>query len=89
MLAYPIQFTPDGDTLLTTAPDFPELTTFGDDRESATAHAIDALEEAIAARIHHGEQIPQPSTGANYATLPAPTEAKVLQYQRMQERNTN
>lgn len=85
MLAYPIQFEPDDDTILVTSPDFPELTTFGDDRDEAVAHAVDALEEAIAARIHDGEDLPQPSAGADYATLPALTEAKVLLYQGMQE----
>ena len=52
MLAYPINLEDDDGTLLATSPDFPELTTFGDDREEAIARAVDALEQAIAARIH-------------------------------------
>ena len=84
MLAYPIHLEPDdNDTLLATSPDFPELTTFGDDRDDAITHAIDALEEAISVRIRYGEDIPLPSPGEDCAILPALTEAKVLLYQGM------
>ena len=72
-LSYPIRLEEDGDTLLATSPDFPELTTFGDDRDEALARASDALEEAIAARIYAGEEIPSPSQGDNWVTLPALT----------------
>ena len=41
MLEYPIMLEEDdNDTLLVTSPDFPELTTFGDDREDAIARAV-------------------------------------------------
>ena len=60
MLAFPIKLEADDGTLLATSPDFPELTTFGDDREEAIARAIHALEEAIAARIHDSMDIPSP-----------------------------
>ena len=85
MLAYPIYLEDDDDTVLATSLDFPELTTFGDDREEAIAHAVDALEEAIAARIHYGEDIPPPSQGedATYAVLPTLTTIKVMLYQEM------
>ena len=83
MLAYPINLEPDGGTLLATSPDFPELTTFGDDREEALARAVDALEEAIAARIHTGQEIPAPSTGQDDVPLPTLTAVKVLLYQGM------
>ncbi len=63
VLAYAIDLTDDDCTLLVTSPDFPELTTFGDDRDEAIARAADALEEAIAARISRGELIPAPSEG--------------------------
>ena len=42
----------DGAGHVATSPDFPELTTFGDDRDEALARAVGALEEAVAARIH-------------------------------------
>ena len=70
MLAYPIALKDDDGTILATSPDFPELTTFGDDREEALARAVDALEEAIAARIHDRKDIPVPSKGEHYAILP-------------------
>lgn len=53
MLAYPINLIEDdNDTVMVTAPDFPELATFGDDRDEAMARARHALDEAISARIH-------------------------------------
>ena len=84
MLAYPIHLEPDdNDTFLVTSPDFPELTTFGDDREEALARAVDALEEAIAARMYNRQDIPCPSQGADCVTLPALITAKVMLYQWM------
>ena len=86
MLAYPIHLDPDdNDTLLATSPDFPELVTFGDDRDDALTHAVDALEEAIAARMYDSEDIPPPSQGADCAVLPTHISAKVMLYQRMRE----
>lgn len=77
MTRYPVILVEDdNDTLLVTSPDFPELTTFGEDREDALAHAVDAFEEAIAARIHDGEEIPPPSTGDAYVDVPVPPEAE-------------
>ena len=74
MLAYPITLEDDGGTVLVTSPDFPELTTFGDDRE-----------EAIAARIHDRKDIPTPSRGETYAVLPTLTSVKVMLYQGMRD----
>ena len=85
MLSYPIRLEDDDGTLLTTSPDFPELTTFGEDRSEALARAIGALEEAIAARIHSGQDIPPPSGGEIRVTLPTLTAVKVLLYQGMKE----
>ena len=84
MLSYPIELTDDDGTVLVTSPDFPELTTFGDDRDEATARAVDALEEAIAARISNREAIPLPSRGQIVVSLPTLTAIKVLLHQRMQ-----
>ena len=85
MLTYPIQLEEDGDTVLATSLDFPELTTFGDDEDEALARASDALEEAIAARIYAGQEIPSPSEGNNRVTLPALTSVKAILYQGMIE----
>ena len=73
----------DNDTLLVTSPDFPELTTFGEDRDDAIARGVHALEEVIAARMYDREEIPLPSSGEVYATLPAGTSAEVLRYREM------
>ena len=85
MLTYSIALEDDDGTLLATSPDFPELTTFGTDGEDALARAADALEEAIAARIHDGRDIPSPSQGRQVAVLPTLTAVKVMLYQGMRE----
>ncbi len=85
MLAYPIALEDDDGTVLATSPDFPELTTFGEDRDEAVARAVHALEEAIAARIHDRKDIPRPSQGETYALLPTLTSVKVMLYQGMRD----
>lgn len=86
MFIFPISLQKDGDTFLATSPDFPELTTFGADRDDALRHAIDALEEAIAARIAAREPIPVPSARGKWrVALPTQTAMKVLVYQSMAE----
>ena len=85
MLHYPIQLEDDDDAVLATSPDFPELTTFGVDRDEAVARAAYALEEAIAARIHDGKDIPLPSSGPDYAVLSTLTAVKVMLYRGMKE----
>ena len=85
MLAYPISLEDDDGTVLVTSPDFPELTTFGEDRDEAVARAVHALEEAIAARIHDRKDIPTPSQGETYAVLPTLTWVKVMLYQGMRD----
>lgn len=51
----------DNGTWLVTAPAFPELATFGEGQEDACRNARNAIEEAIAARIAGGEDIPAPA----------------------------
>ncbi len=85
MLAYPIVLDDDDGSVLVTSPDFPELTTFGEDEDEAVARAADALEEAIAARIHDSKDIPQPTPGTVLAALPTLTAVKVMLYQGMRE----
>ena len=86
MFSYPLTLEADGDSLLVTSPDFPELTTFGDDRDEALARAVDALEEAIAARMHSRLDIPRPSRGSTRVALPTLTTVKVMLYQGMRDR---
>lgn len=85
MLSYPVLLADDAGTVLVTSPDFPELTTFGEDREEALARAADALEEAVAARISAKEQIPEASGGDVRVALPTLTAIKAILYQGMQE----
>ena len=85
MLAYPINLEDDDGAVLATSQDFPELTTFGEDQNEAVARAADAIEEAIAARIHDGRDIPLPTKGAIYAALPTLTTVKVMLYQGMRD----
>ena len=81
MLTYPINLEEDDGTIMATSPDFPELTTFGDDWDEAITRGVGALEEAIAARIHDGREIPPASEGNARATLPALTAVEVILYQ--------
>lgn len=87
MLKYPVALEIDDNTVQVISPDFPELNTFGMDPEEAIARASDALEEAIAARIHDGLDIPLPSTskGRDVAVLPTLTAVKVMLYRGMRE----
>ena len=85
MLTYPIRLEEDVGTVMATSPDFPELTTFGYDRDDVLMRAVDALEEAIAARIHAGQNIPPPSKGEVRVGMPTLTAVKVILYQGMRD----
>src|SRR5829696_2221045 len=64
MVAYRVKLTPDdNDTLLVTCPKIPMVTTFGSTREEALAHAVDAIETALASMIADDEPIPAPDGG--------------------------
>lgn len=66
---YTVTLEPDDNgTLLVTCPDLPEVTTFGEDEEDAMQRAADAVEEALAARIAHRQDIPAPSEPIREAT---------------------
>ena len=85
MLSYPIELTEDSNgTFLVTAPDLPDVTSFGEDREDACARALDAIEEAFASRMARQEPIPAPGTGTPRVPLGTQTALKVLLYQHMQ-----
>ena len=86
MLEYPVKLEPDdNDTILVTSPDFPELTTFGETEDDALARAMDAFDEAIAARISGREDVPAPSRGRVRMRLRSLTAAKVLLYRAMRD----
>lgn len=85
MLSFPIHLQEDDGRVLATSPDFPELTTFGDDRREALARTESALEEAVAARMHGNRDVPVHSAGEVCVALPTLTAVKVTLYQGMRE----
>jgi antitoxin HicB len=84
----------DNNTDLITCPAFPEVTTFSErgDKPRAWLNGLGAIEEAIAARISDGRDIPAPATQAQIAKhkglwvkLPLMTELKVQLYIALQD----
>jgi antitoxin HicB len=67
-LAYDIKLEPDDNgTYLVTCPDLPEVTTFGENEADAFKRAHAAIEEALAARIADGHEIPLPRKNSRRA----------------------
>ncbi|MGA2312539.1 MAG: type II toxin-antitoxin system HicB family antitoxin [Xanthobacteraceae bacterium] len=85
MLGYRIKIEPDDNgTLLVACPALPEVTTFGDDEADAMRRAVGALEEAIAARMADGEDVPEGhQRGPRLVRLPALTVLKVELYRQL------
>lgn len=94
-MAYRLVLGPDdNNTLLITAPAFPELTSFADDRSAVGRVATLALEEAIAARMAAGSDIPAfdadqtlPMT-SDWAAPSFQTAIKVALYQSQRDSGT-
>src|SRR5437763_14884042 len=92
-LRYPIKLEPDnGGTRLVTRPLLPEVTSFGVDKEDALRHAVDAIEEALAARINDELDIPiasarsrAPRARNGNVILPLMTALKVALYLALRE----
>lgn len=84
-MRYGVVLTPDhNDTLLVTAPDLPEVVTFGEDREDALARAVDAIESALMGRMADRDVIPEPGADApDHVGLPALSVAKIALYRAM------
>jgi antitoxin HicB len=87
MLGYRIKLEPDDNgTLLVTCPALPEVTTFGENEADAIHHAVGAIEEAIAARMAAGEDVPEGhQRGPRLVRLPALTVLKVELYRQLRE----
>ena len=86
MLRYPVILKKDGDTLLVTTPDFPEVGTFGENKADALMRAADAIATAIQGRISDREKIPKPSRakrGQTYVHLSTLIAAKLALYELM------
>jgi antitoxin HicB len=83
-LAYHVEFTPDDNgTVMVTCPALPEVTTFGENEADALAHAVGAIEEALAGRIADGQDLPYGSKGTPSVHLPAQTALKVQLYRTL------
>ncbi len=85
---YAVDLIPDdNDILLVTSSDFPELTTFGEDRKDALEKAVGALVAVISARIDDREEIPRPAPAKGRPTVALPTliASKVALYRAMSE----
>ena len=93
MSGYTISLEPDGDTVLATCPDLSEVTTFGDDRAEALVRASSAVEEALAGRIAHSQDIPSPTEDIAltrpYVRLPLMTALKVELYRALRAAGMN
>lgn len=69
-MTYLFDYVPDDNgTLLITCAKFPEIATFSDDRDGLYLHALGALEEAVAARIAAGTDLPAPVTSKELRTV--------------------
>jgi len=92
MLRYPVKLTKDDNgTILVTAPDFPEVTTFGKNEAEALARAADAVATAMQGRITDRQDIPAPSPASRrrrLVALPAIIAAKLALYRTMLETDT-
>src|SRR5438445_458674 len=81
MLRYAVKLTRDDNgTILVTAPDLPEVSTFGDNPTDALVRAADAIATALQGRITAREKIPNPSVprrGQRLVALPAIVAAKL------------
>ena len=89
---YPVKLTPDDNgTMLVTAPDLPEVSTFGEGVSDALIRAADAIATALQGRITAREKIPLPSPprrGQRLVRLPAIVVAKLELYRAMIETKT-
>lgn len=86
MFGYQIKMVADDNgTLLVTCPALPEVTTFGEDKADARRHAVEAMEEALAARIAEGLDIPAEDKRGQIVSLPLMTSLKVELYKALRK----
>jgi antitoxin HicB len=88
MLQYPAVLAEDDNgSYLVTFPDFDDAVTFGETREAALEHAIDALDTVILSRMKAKQDLPKPSAGKRTAMVGIPplTAAKALLYMELRE----
>lgn len=92
MVRYPVKLTRDTNgTIFVTAPDLPEIATFGENGNDALVRAADAIATALQGRITARQKIPAPSAprrGQKLVGLPAIVAAKLELYRAMIETGT-
>lgn len=88
MLTYAVTLEPDDGTMLIRCPDLPEVITFAETEGEIEAVARDALEEALASRISHGENIPVPRSKGRSIAMGITTTLKVRLYEELRAQNT-
>lgn len=80
----------DNDTWMVTSPDFGEVATFGATPKDALHNARNAIEEAIAARISTGQDIPDPCSDpkneGSFVQIPAMIFLKSALYMLLKEK---
>jgi antitoxin HicB len=88
-MQYRIKLEPDDNgTLLVTCPALAEVTTFGEDRVDAKHHAVQAIQEALAARIAEGADIPPGDQRGERVSIPTLTALKVELYRELRAAGT-
>lgn len=87
---YPLEFTPDDNgTLLVTCASLPEVTSYGETEAEALENGQRAVEEAIAARLAHFQEIPAPAIDAkarHWAKAPLRLQPKIALMDAMMTR---
>lgn len=90
---YPVRLTKAKEGgYVVTCRDLPEVITQGENREDALAQAVDALDEAFAARMKTGDDFPSPSITRRREVCvspPAESVAKAALYVAMREANVS
>jgi antitoxin HicB len=87
LMFYPVTLTKDSNgTILVRFPDVPDAVTFGETKEEALTHAVDALLTVFDAYMKDKRDIPTPSTlkGA-FVEVPALDASKLALYQTMRK----
>lgn len=86
---YPVTLTKDdNDTFLVAFPDVPDAITFGDTKEEALGHALDALLTVFDAYMKDRREIPMPSVRRGGSVeLPALETSKIELYRAMRANN--
>ena len=86
-LGYRVSVEQDDDNYMVTFPDFPEAVTFGDSREAALAHAVDAIQTAIMGYMTDRRDIPLLSKSSDaQVALPLLATLKIELYRAMRAR---